>query len=609
MSLERPAFDLLGLHRDLFGELSCFLASKDVTRLWATGNKSLQAILSAKDVVRVLRCSAVQRDGVQWEGRLRMLYRFPFLHFLSVSVRQSNYSLDVPSIKLDWGELPASLTHLRLYCLNSVALLEDQSATSDGDIKYHDIGSILPNLRTLDLSGCRACQIPLQSQIHWPDSLSTLTIPKGRISHNELAKLSPSLTSLNISEVYYPAGETELLPLGPNLEKLVVSNRDYRGDYRDDSLSVVGQFTNHFDLLPRSLKYFRCTVKGDIPTPSMLHLPTTLTILEFPMAGFDVQSLSHLVNLQRLTFEARATGPNVSRFLPRGLVRLAMRHYDHTDDDFWIGLPRDLTALNILNLSTSRHQVTNPVTAEAIPHIPPLLQELDLKKIREPLNAEAVAKLSEKVISLRILDIEDDAMAHLPRSLRSLELNHANLTKEWIVALPPLLGSLHATNATITDPTALSHFPKNLTALMIVHHRADRLCVFTDEMASYLPPTLQKLCIRCSNEIGDSFIGALKIPMLGHLELQSDLGAFTDAVIPLLPRHLTWLDLYGCDAWTYAPEMLCELPRTLTWCYLHFRNPATVKLLPLAEITPHLPPNLEHHSIPCIEKPPSNYVY
>jgi Leucine-rich repeat (LRR) protein len=567
----------------------------------------MQGILSAKNVMRVLRCIGVRKDSKPWDGRVPLLNRFPYIRLLSLSVREHTFSMSLPPLNLDLGDLPSSLTYLRLYCDNSVALLEDKKTNSvfEGAVKYHDIGALLPNLRTLELSGSPSSNIAL-SKIRWPDSLSSLSVPKGIVSHNELATMSPSLTSVTLGEVTYRREdevEGALLPFSPNLEELTVACRD--------TYSSSNHLIYHFDMLPANLKFIRLNIRGHIPNSSIPFLPITLTAIEFPMASLDVKMISHLANLQKLAFEAKSTPPNISHLLPRKIIRLVMRHYNHVNDEFWIGLPRGLTSLNVLNLSRTPGPVNNlqhgAMTAECIQYVPHLLQTLDLMPIVKPLDGESVAKISDSVQRLKILEIESDAVMHLPRRLKSLELNHMKLTKEWIEGLPPHLEQLRAAWATITDPSALSYFPPKMTDLKIMHHRTGEMGIFTSEMASYLPQTLRRLSIRCINEIGDSFMAALNVPGLVHLELRSDHAAFTDAVIHLLPRRLTWLDLYGCDAWTYAPEALLGLPRTLTWCYIHFRDNSNLKLLPVAQITPYLPPLLEHHSIPSIEKPPGQY--
>jgi hypothetical protein len=610
MDSDSDHFRLKDLPKELLGELTAFLNTEAMLRLWSSGDRFLQSLLALPNVMRVLRVHRVQKDVALWNAAFDVLDRFPHLVHLYVYVRNNLMSADRPVLSFTANDLPRSIRVLQLWVGNAEEIFCNPNynpENPDSGPPFINVASILPNLATLDLDGNQKINDAFFLETKLPDTLSKVHLNQNHLIHQQtLAKLPESITDISLATVVM---EPPYLPMSPTIEIFSVRNR-----------STAGPFPALFEFLPPHLKHLMTSTKSDLNSSQVVLLPTTLTVLEMSAASLsDIHSLQRLTNLTKLSINCPNAPADVSKHLPRGLKRLAFRRYQHFDDNFWMGLPPGLETLSAIMTSLYRYR-RNPgvaqnagtsMTEACIPFIPQRLTNLDLGGILGNIKPESFALLPRKLTRLRVNRIDAEGMEGLPSSLTSIDIEETNLDAKFAVSLPEKLSRLKIASVITIDPEALSSLPSQLTELRLENSRVRReaTLIFEQEWAALLPSSLRRLCLRVSNNIGDEFFNLLNIPLLAHLELLGPNTQFTDVCIPLLPRRLTWLELDGCDGFSLSPTNLSSLPRQLTWFFMNLRNPEGRVLKDKSEVDPYLPPSLSNHNIPTQQRPPHRLGY
>jgi len=187
--------------------------------------------------------------------------------------------------------------------------------------------------------------------------------------------------------------------------------------------------------------------------------------------------------------------------------------------------------------------------------------------------------------SLSVLDLGFDqkltnaAIKNLPRELKQLKLNNANIGNIGLTFLPPNLTHLTLKYSNkVTDlglknlPTTLTHLDlysntcitdlglkslPNLTYLSLHENN-----IITSEGLKYLPRSLTYLDLHCNTSIDDE--GLKHLPRsLNFLDLHNS-RSITDNGLPYLPPSLTYLDLFSNKKITMEMK---HLPQSLSSFY------------------------------------------
>lgn len=190
--MSSPIF-LLGL--DAFRIIGEYLTARILGRLWLSGDKTLQSVLTRSSVVEHFHLEYGNTEKVSWPNLLSN-----FGHLLSLRLKiPSNHPLhEFPEINL--AAIPSGLEHLQLSS-PSCAALDGLFQLLTGELPL-DLAAILPSLEILYLEETAAPsddRILPKFEIRWPLQLRNLSLNFGAsFPASMLESLPPTLQSLDI---------------------------------------------------------------------------------------------------------------------------------------------------------------------------------------------------------------------------------------------------------------------------------------------------------------------------------------------------------------------------------------------------------------------------
>lgn len=253
-------------------------------------------------------------------------------------------------------------------------------------------------------------------------------------------------------------------------------------------------------------------------------------------------------------------------------------------------LPRDL-----LHLDLDSRGIRNLGT---LANLPPGLQSLkmDLHSSKLPKGAIAAFPRELKSLcitkaqrmtdiqllppSLRALDLPDNYhvndFAALPRGLTRLNMSsHQTLCDADVADLPRTLLYLNLRNNVEITDSGTENLPPLLQYLDLSHN--DNI---TGRCVRHLPRSLVHLGLAVTEELTDDDLGCMPVG-LTHLDSNGSRN-ITDRGIAALPRGLKSLRVFG----TFTPAVVALLPRTLT--YLDMPWPVAVRRGHMRDLPPGL---------------------
>ena len=222
-------------------------------------------------------------------------------------------------------------------------------------------------------------------------------------------------------------------------------------------------------------------------------------------------------------------------------------------------LPKSLTKLHIDALPM--HEPPKFVSGPCSSLFPPHLKSFDAPTII--LAPNAAKQLPSSLTHLSTCQFYEELCEHLPQGLTSLTFNKVLLSPKTIQCLPKSLTKLHSLDTHVSESKSKGGWIDCTSGKMIPFSSLPEYSVHKDYASyfGYLPPNLTFVDLYNFGELQDDFIQNQNFSNLLSLTLRG-IDQLTDACIPLLNRHLTWLDVGSSPHIT--GKCFKSLPRSLT---------------------------------------------
>jgi hypothetical protein len=539
--VEQPIFPLASLEMssplvscapDAFYIILEHLNVEDIIRLWLSGDPMLSG-----RVARLEKLVSVHSgmSPLQWPSFLSLS-----LTLKEIRLSNGENNREWPLIGLNVSSLPSILRVLELENFYNASLLPLPGSTSETPTgKYHvpDL-SHLTQLNTLTLSSSQQTK-QLYFAPKLPPSLTKLSISVGMGIDFKLfgASLPTSLVHLELTaSVIVPTAFTKW---PPNFSYFSVNSKliDYslfdQLPFTLTSLSIatndpatIIKGTLNWANLPRSLTHLSTISLDGLLSLSIL--PLTLTSLSVAVrraAHLNISQLA-LSKWTELSPFSQVGSMQELRLVPKTLHKLSIGFFIH-DNEFDQVLEHTRLGLKILHLSNS---------------IPSFL-----------------ASLPSTLVLLEVPSLDEAGSASLPRTLRKLQTSGLSMTCTCLASLPPSLEELYAYRTKNEEEDALEHLPRRLKVLNLIY---DKLLSKWPSSASLLPPDLESIGVHSQSSIAwSSYISHLQ--KLKRLDCAIS-GSDPSSVVPCyeFPPSLEYLVTY-ISPHTDFPRLMKSLPRGL----------------------------------------------
>ena len=381
-------------------------------------------------------------------------------------------------------------------------------------------------------------------------------------------------------------------PLSALSEEALAQTTSYLSGIDISQLLCVGDLLLSAKLLQGGLCDVMCLGK---PVLQMIKTASSVTTLRMLSPAFDAvlwhqlpPNTRHLIFSACNTIDAPDSGYKAPQMESLVLQRLTvlpifpplLSTFPNLKVLEFCDTPFQMTFVNLLShLPEGLQELSLPrccLLPETLPKLPSSLTSLSCQL--SELTAEIARMLPANLVHLKLGAAgkkikEREALLSLPSSLESLHLEPVvGIFSQDFSYLPPALTSLvmeapNTLEGTQLPPkikalTLTSHVMSNAALLLIpksIQHLEFNAKEITEDGLHNLPPTLKSIHFQMDSSLTDKL--AQFLPS-GLQSLTSTSKAFTNELIPLLPRHLTSLALPSALKLTNG--CVRHLPRTLT---------------------------------------------
>jgi hypothetical protein len=474
--------ELWRLSSEILDRITFLLSPDFVLMLCLCGDKRLNALLTMGGGVKTLNFKVRVRPKNVWP--ILPSY-FPLLDQYSYRLYNPQNGAQEGRIQgLSISHLPGNLRYLLLDCVQIPTLLHlpisnNDPSSSTSQLKYCDLASLFPKLKTLILKGDTILEKSIFDVL--PTSLTHLDLsPLDHSTQNIVSCLPRNLTylRLNTKDGLDPQRGTIRTNISKTLENDDQFNEDSSIVFPPGLLTLESNF-------PWILKTARS-------------MPSSLLRLHI---GFD-----NAVTMEDL----RHLPPNLTRLLVRGRVATTEKYSDFSC------LPRSLTFIGFPKI---RYQMNEQMAAS----LPPVLKEMPFASWGE-LNSFATLPRTLESIQLRSLGTKSSACIQtLPPHITQLETLPSTLSAKQVLVLPRTLQSL---SVLALAPDSTLHLPLGLEIL----HLGSTL--LPSEMRT-LPSSLTRLNLNWPPPSVSEFLG----DELEHLRNLKDMRVLAPASANLTPEE------------------------------------------------------------------------
>jgi hypothetical protein len=495
---------LSNIPSDILCYITNRLKARHIALIWFCGDKILNRCLSKGGGVKRFIFSPKSRFAF-WPHIVSQFVQLSHFSLIITSKILSNFPIDLPL-----QTLPRNLTYLALNSPNDVLSFEHA---------YRKDPLLFSQLKSLSISG-----------------------KDGERDTNLLYELKlPNLTDLNLNTSmlcctlivdHVPNGLTRFSGVFPRIEVLK---------------SEV--------CLPKTLTSVSLTLGNyEEWIPIFNVLPTQLVAFELRFIGYNIPKASEHYwmelpeKLVSLSIECPSFGPTHAGYLPSTLKNLTLIKWNFCEDDLVLilnSLPSQLESIH--GLFKDKFEITEEIARamprtlkdfanlmkikvkfEAIPSLPQSIQFVRCFDSRATKKLPKDFSFPKHLEELTIDDITMDIARLLPQTLTDLsvaELDFGYLSAELLNLLPSRLTSLYTSeDRPIENLEMLKHLPTGLKVLELnppnfhedffhpipapplssqwlprhlIQLSLPCLDISQSEWFAYLPPSLQRFCLRC----------------------------------------------------------------------------------------------------------------
>jgi hypothetical protein len=430
---------------EVFASLTFYLPYDAIETLFRVNNRRVNAILTQLRGCLQLSCETTNKNP-RWPALVCHLQNLTSL-IITSRLASSNAKARLVTPKTEQlNSLPRSLVTLKFTFPEAESCWCATTSSDTGKKEILDIGSILPNLQRLELSGASEWTDSMVSVL--PSSLTLLYLEQNDALTDECVQLLP----VNLSHLWLPRN-AKMLKNG-NLASLkhLVSLRLAGSSLPGPGLSAS---------LPAGLIELELPSNKVLTSSDVAHLPSKLTKLNLQLNSTILPSsfASFPTSLQALNISSKVEDGHIS-LLPPNMVALALNDCTDLSPEAFGKLPRTLTHFTAWK--------ANQIPDEAVGLLPRSLKHLYLDA---PLTDLAATAFPVGLLTLKLREAQVGSefmkMLHLP-SLTRLELSGEEMMSDDIQLCPRSLRYLHLTSSAHLSPNVIPFLPPNIRVLSFI---------------------------------------------------------------------------------------------------------------------------------------------